>query len=129
MAEIFLNIINFLFKFIKKYSPSKNTIMKSISVIGLILLAVSALLFYLTTDFTVEKITISHVMGVMAGIGIGLIFGGMIGYVSKGSAMKAEAKRREFKQLQKEKEELEKQALEIEKRKAELERENKNPQI
>lgn len=105
--------------------------MKSISIIGMILLAVSALLFYLTTDFTVEKITISHVMGVMAGIGIGLIFGGMIGYVSKGSAMKAEAKRKEFKQLQKEKEELEKQALEIEKRQAELERENinKNPQI
>ncbi|WP_139421601.1 hypothetical protein [Chryseobacterium mulctrae] len=105
--------------------------MKSISIIGMILLAVSALLFYLTTDFTVEKITISHVMGVMAGIGIGLIFGGMIGYVSKGSAIKEEAKRKEFKQLQKEKEELEKQAIEIERRQAELEKENinKNPQI
>ncbi|MCX8522832.1 hypothetical protein OF897_02720 [Chryseobacterium formosus] len=105
--------------------------MKSLSVIGMILLAVSALLFYLTTDFTVEKITISHVMGVMAGIGIGLIFGGMVGYVSKGSAIKAEAKRKEFLQLQKDKVELEKQALEIEKRQAELERENtnKNPQI
>ncbi|KFE98441.1 hypothetical protein IX39_13465 [Chryseobacterium formosense] len=103
--------------------------MKSLSVVGMILLAVSALLFYLTTDFTVERITISHVMGVMAGIGIGLIFGGLVGYVSKGSAIKAEAKRREFKQLQKEKEELEKQAIEIEKRQAELERENTNPQI
>lgn len=103
--------------------------MKSLSVVGMILLAVSALLFYLTTDFTVERITISHVMGVMAGIGIGLIFGGLVGYVSKGSAIKAEAKRREFKQLQKEKEELEKQAVEIEKRQAELERENTNPQI
>ena len=103
--------------------------MKSLSIIGMILLAVSALLFYLTTDFTVEKINISHVMGVMAGIGIGLIFGGMVGYVSKGSAIKAEAKKREFKQLQKEKEDLEKQAIEIEKRQAELERENTNPQI
>ncbi|MGO4708515.1 hypothetical protein AB4Y90_05225 [Chryseobacterium sp. 2TAF14] len=103
--------------------------MKSISIIGMILLAVSALLFYLTTDFTVERITISHVMGVMAGIGIGLIFGGMVGYVSKGSAIKAEAKRQEFKQLQKEKEELEKQAIEIEQRQAELERQNENPQI
>lgn len=103
--------------------------MKSLSVVGMILLAVSALLFYLTTDFTVERITISHVMGVMAGIGIGLIFGGLVGYASKGSAIKAEAKRREFKQLQKEKEELEKQAIEIEKRQAELERENTNPQI
>ena len=95
--------------------------MKSITVIGMILLAVSALLFYLTTDFTVERITISHVMGVMAGIGIGLIVGGMVGYVSKGTAMKTEAKRKEFKQLQKEKEELEKQTLEMEKQKAELE--------
>lgn len=95
--------------------------MKSITVIGMILLAVSALLFYLTTDFTVERITISHVMGVMAGIGIGLIVGGMVGYVSKGTAMKAEAKRKEFKQLQKEKEELEKQTLEMEKQKAEFE--------
>ncbi|WP_209390945.1 hypothetical protein [Chryseobacterium sp. RR2-3-20] len=95
--------------------------MKSITVIGMILLAVSALLFYLTTDFTVERITISHVMGVMAGIGIGLIVGGMVGYVSKGTAMKAEAKRKEFKQLQKEKEELEKQTVEMEKQKAELE--------
>lgn len=103
--------------------------MKSISITGLILLAVSALLFYLTTDFTVERITISHVMGVMAGIGIGLIIGGMIGYISKGSAIKAEQKRKEFKQLQKDKEELEKQAAIIAKREAELEIQNKNPQI
>lgn len=103
--------------------------MKSISITGLILLAVSALLFYLTTDFTVERITISHVMGVMAGIGIGLIIGGMIGYLSKGSAIKAEQKRKEFKQLQKDKEELEKQAAIIAQREAELEIQNKNPQI
>lgn len=100
--------------------------MKSISITGLILLAVSALLFYLTTDFTVERITISHVMGVMAGIGIGLIIGGMIGYLSKGSAIKAEQKRKEFKQLQKDKEELEKQAAQ---RQAELDNQNKTPQI
>ena len=103
--------------------------MKSISITGLILLAVSALLFYLTTDFTVERITISHVMGVMAGIGIGLIIGGMIGYMSKGSAIKAEQKRKEFKQLQKDKEELEKQAAIIAQREAELEIQNKKPQI
>lgn len=103
--------------------------MKGISITGLILLAVSALLFYLTTDFTVNKIEISHVMGVMAGIGIGLIIGGMIGYVSKGSAIKAEQQRKEFKQLQKDKEELEKQAAVIAQRESELERQNKNPQI
>lgn len=103
--------------------------MKSLSITGLILLAVSALLFYLTTDFTVEKITMSHVMGVMAGVGIGLIIGGMVGYVSKGSAIKAEQQRKEFKQLQKDKEELKKQTAEIAKREAELQAQNRNPQI
>lgn len=103
--------------------------MKSISITGLILLAVSALLFYLTTDFAVEQIKLSHVMGIMAGIGIGLIIGGMVGYLSKGTAIKEEQKKREFKQLQKDKEELEKQAAEIAKRQVELENQNKNPQI
>jgi uncharacterized membrane-anchored protein YhcB (DUF1043 family) len=55
----------------------------------------------------------SHIMGILGGIGIGLIIGGMVGYVSKGSAIKAEQKRKEFKQLQKDKEELEKQAAEL----------------
>ena len=96
--------------------------MKGISITGLVLLAVSTLLFYMTTDFTVNKINISHIMGVMAGIGIGLIIGGMVGYLSKGSAIKAEQKRKEFKQLQKEEEDLEKQA-------ALREQQNKNPQI
>ncbi|ATL75990.1 hypothetical protein IQ37_16300 [Chryseobacterium piperi] len=105
--------------------------MKSISITGLVLLAVSALLFYLTTDFAVEQIKLSHIMGIMGGIGIGLIIGGMVGYLSKGSAMKEEQKRREFKQLQKEKEELEKQAVEIARRQFELDNQNKNqnPQI
>ncbi|WBV55013.1 hypothetical protein PFY10_12275 [Chryseobacterium daecheongense] len=103
--------------------------MKSISITGLILLAVSALLFYLTTDFAVEQIKLSHIMGIMGGIGIGLIIGGMVGYLSKGSAIKEEQRRREFKQLQKEKEELEKQAVEIAKRQTELENQNKNPQV
>lgn len=104
--------------------------MKSLSLTGLILLAVSTLLFYLTTDFTVEKIGLPHIMGVMAGVGIGLIIGGLVGYVSKGSAIKADQKRKEFKQLQKDKEELEKQAAEIAKREAELQNTpNNNPQI
>ncbi|KPH12013.1 hypothetical protein [Chryseobacterium sp. ERMR1:04] len=103
--------------------------MKSLSITGLILLAVSALLFYLTTDFTVDKIGLPHIMGVMAGVGIGLIIGGMVGYVSKGSAIKQDQKRKEFKQLQKDKEDLEKQAAEIAKREAELQAQNKTPQI
>ncbi|AZA52522.1 hypothetical protein [Chryseobacterium sp. G0201] len=103
--------------------------MKSLSITGLILLAVSTLLFYLTTDFTVEKIGLPHIMGVMAGVGIGLIIGGMVGYVSKGSAIKADQKKKEFKQLQKDKEDLEKQAAEIAKREAELQAQKNNPQI
>lgn len=103
--------------------------MKSLSITGLILLAVSTLLFYLTTDFTVDKIGLPHIMGVMAGVGIGLIIGGMVGYVSKGSAIKQDQKKKEFKQLQKDKEELEKQAAEIAKREAELQAQNKTPQI
>lgn len=104
--------------------------MKSISFVGLILLLVSGLLFYLTTDFALEKFTLSHVMGIMAGIGIGLIFGGMVGYVSKGSAIRAEQKRREIEQLRREKAQLEKQAAELEKErlKESIAAENKKPQ-
>ena len=87
--------------------------MKSISFVGLILLAVSTLLFYLTTDFAVEQIKLSHIMGILAGVGIGLIIGGIVGYASKGSSIKREEKSRELKQLRKEKEDLERQAAEL----------------
>lgn len=104
--------------------------MKNLSITGLILLAISVLLFYLTTNgFTAKEIGLPHIMGIMGGIGIGLIIGGMVGYISKGSVIKADQKKKEFKQLQKDKEELEKQAAEIAKRQAELEEQNKNPQI
>ena len=96
--------------------------MKSLSLIGIILLLLASILFYFTTDFSVQNINLSHFMGIMGGIGIGLIMGGIVGYMSKGSAIKAEQKRKEFKQLQKEKEDLEKQA-------ALREQQNKNPQI
>ena len=90
--------------------------MKSISFIGILLLIVSALLFYLSTDFAVEDLRLSHIIGILFGIGIGLILGGMVGYVSKGNALKQEQKRREFKELQKEKELLAKKAAELEKK-------------
>ena len=44
-----------------------------------------------------------NLMGILAGIGIGLIIGGIVGYVSKGSALREEQKRKELKQLRKEK--------------------------
>ena len=55
----------------------------------------------------------SHMMGVMGGIGIGLIIGGIVGYISKGSAIKEEEKRKQFAQLQKQNKELEKKVENI----------------
>ena len=105
--------------------------MKNLTIIGLVLLALSVLLFYLTTNnFTINDLKMPHIMGIMGGIGVGLIIGGLVGYVSKGSAIKADQKKKEFKQLQKDKENLEKQAAEIAKREAELQNTpNNNPQI
>ncbi|WP_374458528.1 hypothetical protein [Chryseobacterium taeanense] len=104
--------------------------MKNLAITGLILLSLSVLLFYLTANnFTLNDLGMPHIMGILGGIGIGLIIGGMVGYVSKGSAIKAEQKRKEFKQLQQEKEELEKRAADIARREAELDMTNKNPQL
>lgn len=93
-------------------------------------MALSILLFYLTANnFTLNDLGMPHIMGILGGIGIGLIIGGMVGYVSKGSAIKAEQKRREFKQLQQEKEDLERRAADIARREAELDLRNQNPQV
>ena len=55
----------------------------------------------------------SHMMGVMGGIGIGLIIGGIVGYISKGSAIREEKKRKQFAQLQRQNKELEKKVESI----------------
>ncbi|MDP9957278.1 hypothetical protein [Epilithonimonas hungarica] len=81
--------------------------MKSLVVIGLVLLGLGALLFYLN-DMAID---LRVVYGALSGIGIGLIIGGLVGYVSKGNAVKEAKIRQEFKLLQKEKAELEKQQL------------------
>jgi hypothetical protein len=80
--------------------------MKGLSIVGIILLAVSGMLFYFTTDFAVEKITMSHVMGMLGGIGIGLFIGGVIGYVSKGYAIKREQEKKVIERLKNDKYEL-----------------------
>lgn len=82
--------------------------MKSLIIIGLILLGLGALLFYLN-DMAID---LRVIYGALSGVGIGFIIGGIIGYVSKGTALKEAKNREEFKQLQKEKAELEKQRLE-----------------
>lgn len=76
--------------------------MKSLTIVGISLVAVSALLFYLTTDFDVEKLNLSHFMGILGGIGIGLIIGGIFGYISKGNAIKIKEKNKEIQKLQEE---------------------------
>lgn len=82
--------------------------MKSITFLGIFLLLISIGLFYLTSNaFNLEELKLSHIMGIMGGVGIGLIIGGVVGYISKGSAIKEAKKKQEFKRLQKEKEELE----------------------
>lgn len=72
--------------------------MKNLSFIGILLLFISAILFYFTTNFEMEKIGLSHFMGIMGGIGIGLIIGGVIGYTSKGKSLKEEQKKRDLAQ-------------------------------
>ncbi|SHK15144.1 lipopolysaccharide assembly protein LapA domain-containing protein [Epilithonimonas mollis] len=84
--------------------------MKSLIIIGIILFGIGGLLFYLN-DMAVD---LRVVYGSLCGIGIGLIIGGLVGYVSKGSAVKEEQIRRELKQLQHEKAELEKQKAQTE---------------
>ncbi len=85
--------------------------MKNLSFIGLLLLAVAFLLYYLLPEFSVVKLFEPiNLMGILAGIGIGLIIGGIVGYVSKGTAIKQERKRQELRELRKQNEALEKQA-------------------
>lgn len=107
--------------------------MKNLHFIGFLLLGLAFLLYYMLPEFSMVKLfePIS-LMGILAGIGIGLIIGGIVGYVSKGTALKEEQKRKELKQLRKEKEELEKQAAELAKQNPQTPVippiENKNPQ-
>lgn len=88
--------------------------MKNLHFIGFLLLALAFLLYYLLPEFSFVKLfePIS-LMGILAGIGIGLIIGGIVGYVSKGTALREEQKRQELKKLRKEKEELDRQIAEL----------------
>ena len=88
--------------------------MKNLTFIGVILLAIDFLLYYLSDNFKfIDLFEPTALMGILAGIGIGLIIGGIVGYVSKGTSVREAQQRRNFKQLQLEKEELEKQAAEL----------------
>ena len=84
--------------------------MKNLAFTGSLLLIISTLLFYFTTNFEIEEIKLSHFMGIMGGIGIGLIIGGIVGYRSKSLYIKREQKDRERQQLEEDKIALEEQA-------------------
>lgn len=103
--------------------------MKNLHFIGFLLLGLAFLLYYMLPQFSVVKLfEPMNLMGILAGIGIGLIIGGIVGYVSKGAALKEEEKRREIKQLRKVNEDLEKQAAELARQQTVIEvNENKNP--
>lgn len=79
--------------------------MKSLTFVGFLLFGIGALLFYMNN----KAIDLNSIYGMLCGIGIGLISGGIVGYVSKGSAIKREEKQAAFKQLEKEKKAYEKQ--------------------
>lgn len=79
--------------------------MKSLIFIGIILFGIGALLFYMNN----MAVDLRVIYGALCGIGIGLIFGGIGGYISKGSAVKQAKKKEEFLRLRKENAKLEKQ--------------------
>lgn len=106
--------------------------MKNLTFIGFLLLGIAFLLYYLQPQFSAVKLfEPMTLMGILAGVGIGLIIGGIVGYASKGSAVREKEKRNEVKQLRREKEDLEKQAAELAKQNTTvtyLADDNKNPQ-
>lgn len=88
--------------------------MKNLTFLGIILLALAFLLYYINPNFkTIDLFEPLVLMGILAGVGIGLIVGGLIGYISKGSAIKESNRKKQYVQLQKEKKALEIQAAEL----------------
>ena len=103
--------------------------MKNLHFIGFLLLGLAFLLYYMLPEFSFVKLFEPiNLMGILAGIGIGLIIGGIVGYVSKGTALREEQKRQEIKQLRKDKEELERQSAELARQNALRNTPNQNPQ-
>ena len=105
--------------------------MKNLTFIGIVLLAIAFLLYYLSKDFKfIDLFEPTTLMGILAGIGIGLIIGGIVGYASKGASIREAQYRKDYKQLQLEKLELEKQAAELANNKTDtyIPKVNENPQ-
>lgn len=63
--------------------------MKSLVIIGSICLTLAVLLYYFQGDITLEMFfSALNFMGILAGVGVGLIVGGVVGYISKGISIK-----------------------------------------
>lgn len=76
--------------------------MRNLIFVGILFLGIGFVLFYLN-DYAWD---VRVVYGVLGGIGVGLILGGLTGYISKGAAIKRKEKDKEIKRLQAEKERL-----------------------
>ncbi|QCX53228.1 hypothetical protein [Elizabethkingia sp. JS20170427COW] len=96
--------------------------MKNIILLGIVFLAIGSFLFYRDQYAWSWQMLYSCT----AGLGLGLIFGGIVGYISKGTAIKNENKVKQLKQLQKDKEELEKKQAQLLKEVEKQEKENRN---
>lgn len=82
--------------------------MKNITIVGIVLLLIAFLLYYAMPEFSISKLLEPiSLMGILAGVGLGLLLGGIVGYISKGSAIKADLDRKKFKIYMEEKERLE----------------------
>lgn len=85
--------------------------MKNLSFFGVVILAIGATLYYFNQP--IDKLPL--IIGILCGVGLGLILGGIIGYISKGSAIKEKLQREEFQKIQQEREELKRQVEELRK--------------
>ena len=101
--------------------------MKNLTFAGLLLLVLAFILYYSMPQFSSRDVLEPRfLIGLLSGVGFGLLFGGIVGYISKGNSIKADLKKKELKQLQKEKLELEKQTAEQAKL---LEKQNSNQNL
>ncbi len=71
--------------------------MKNTIFIGIFVLVIGVIVTYFQLDEIEDMDGISlYLPGILVGIGLGLIFGSLIGYQSKSRAIKKEAKRKEL---------------------------------
>lgn len=80
--------------------------MKTLIITGLIFLIISVGLFWFEFGFSFDRLFAEFPfwVGTLFGMGLGQFIGGLVGYISKGSAMKEAEIKKQLAQLKKEKE-------------------------